>query len=82
MAALARWCLRRRFVVIALWLAAFAGVSVAAAVTGSAYSNDYGIPGTDSARVSELMEREFPKQAGDSDTIVWHTARDAGTVRA
>ncbi|MGO4419395.1 MMPL family transporter, partial [Streptomyces sp. MCAF7] len=63
-------------------MAAFAGVSVAAAVTGSAYSNDYGIPGTDSARVSELMEREFPKQAGDSDTIVWHTARDAGTVRA
>lgn len=82
MAALARWCLRRRLVVIALWLAAFAGVSVAAAVTGSAYSNDYGIPGTDSARVSELMEREFPGQAGDSDTIVWQTARDAGTVRA
>ncbi|MGY0058166.1 MMPL family transporter [Streptomyces sp. LZ34] len=82
MAALARWCLRCRFVVIALWLAAFAGVSVAAAVTGSAYSNDYGVPGTDSARVFALMEREFPGQAGDSDTIVWHTARDAGTVRA
>ncbi|MES4907881.1 MULTISPECIES: MMPL family transporter [unclassified Streptomyces] len=82
MAALARWCLRRRLVVIVLWLAAFAGVSVAAAVAGSAYSNDYGIPGTDSARVSELMEREFPKQAGDSDTIVWHTAPGAGTVRA
>ncbi|MEU7241409.1 MMPL family transporter [Streptomyces sparsogenes] len=82
MAALARWCLRRRFVVIALWLAAFAGVSVAAAVTGSAYSHDYGIPGTDSARVSALMEREFPQRAGDSDTIVWQTAPGAGTVRA
>ncbi|MFJ1993129.1 MMPL family transporter [Streptomyces asiaticus] len=82
MAALARWCLRRRAIVIVLWLAAFAGVAAAAAVTGSAYSNDYDIPGTDSSKVSALMERRLPDRAGDSDTIVWHTADGAGTVRA
>jgi hypothetical protein len=37
-AALARWCVRRRLVVVLLWLLALGGVSAAAAVTGSAYS--------------------------------------------
>ncbi|MCQ6250561.1 MMPL family transporter [Streptomyces malaysiensis] len=81
MAALARWCLRRRAIVIVLWLAAFAGVAAAAAVTGSAYSNNYDIPGTDSSKATALMEQRLPERAGDSDTIVWHTADGAGTVR-
>ncbi len=66
--------------VIVLWLAAFAGVAAAAAAVGSAYSNDYEVPGTESGRASALLERAFPGQSGDSDTLVWHT--DAGTVRA
>lgn len=82
MAALARWCIRRSAVVIVLWLAAFAGVATAAAVTGSAYSNDYDIPGTESSTVSRLLEQRFPDRAGDTDTIVWHTADHAGTVRS
>ncbi|MER0482817.1 MMPL family transporter [Streptomyces sp. Edi2] len=80
MTALARWCLRRRIVVIVLWLAAFAGVAAAAAVTGSAYSNNYEVPGTESGRASALLDRAFPGQSGDSDTLVWHT--DSTTVRA
>ncbi|MEU9124627.1 MMPL family transporter [Streptomyces sp. NPDC048506] len=80
MTALARWCLRRRIVVIVLWLAAFAGVAVAAGVTGSAYSNDYEVPGTESGQASVLMANAFPGQSGDSDTIVWHT--EHGTVRS
>ncbi|WP_328384438.1 MMPL family transporter [Streptomyces sp. NBC_00400] len=80
MTALARWCLRRRIVVIVLWLAAFAGVAAAAAAVGSAYSNNYEVPGTESGRASALLERAFPGQSGDSDTLVWHT--DSTTVRA
>ncbi|MFB6438143.1 MMPL family transporter [Streptomyces sp. NPDC056411] len=80
MTALARWCLRRRIVVIVLWLAAFAGVAVAAGVNGSAYSNNYEVPGTESGQATALMAKAFPRQAGDSDTIVWHT--DRGTVRS
>ena len=81
MAALARWCIRRSVVVIVLWLAAFAGVAVAAAVTGSAYSNNYDIPGTDSFRSRALLAQRVPGPGGDSDAIVWHTAEHAGTVR-
>ncbi|PPS86190.1 MMPL family transporter [Streptomyces sp. MH60] len=80
MAALARWCVRRRLVAVLLWLLALGGVAAAATVTGSAYSNDYGIPGTGSDRASRLLESRFPDLGGDSDTIVWHTT--TGTVRA
>ncbi|MGW1075276.1 MMPL family transporter [Streptomyces sp. NPDC002537] len=79
MTSLARWCLRRRFAVIVLWLVVLLGTGAAAALSGSAYSNDYGVPGTESARAAALLEKAFPGQAGD-DTIVWHT--DSGTVRA
>ncbi|WP_432163197.1 MMPL family transporter [Streptomyces tendae] len=80
MAALARWCVQRRLVAVLLWLLAFGGVAAGAMVAGSAYSNDYGIPGTGSDRASRLLESRFPDLGGDSDTIVWHTT--TGTVRA
>ncbi|NEA57905.1 MMPL family transporter [Streptomyces sp. SID13666] len=81
MAALARWCLRRRLTVVLLWIVALAGLTAGAALAGSAYSNDYGIPGTESGRATALLEQAFPHQAGDSDTIVWHTD-GTGSVRA
>ncbi|KMS75488.1 membrane protein [Streptomyces viridochromogenes] len=80
MAALARWCVQRRLVAVLLWLLAFGGVTAAAVVTGSAYSNDYQVPGTESGRATELLEDGFPGLGGDSGTVVWHTA--SGTVRA
>lgn len=80
MAALARWCLDRRLLVVVLWLAALVGLSAAALVAGSAYSNDYDIKGTDSSKATALLKEAFPGSSGDSDTIVWHTGR--GTVSA
>ncbi|MEU4659263.1 MMPL family transporter [Streptomyces sp. NPDC023723] len=80
MAVLARWCVRRRLVTVLLWLLASAGVAAAAVVTGSSYSNDYEVPGTESSRASKLLAAGFPGLGGDSDTVVWHTA--AGSVRA
>ncbi|MCA6094163.1 MMPL family transporter [Streptomyces sp. SCA3-4] len=79
MTSLARWCLRRRFAVIALWLVVLAGTTLAATVAGSAYSDDYRVPGTESSRATALLEKAFPGRGGD-DTIVWHT--DRGTVRS
>lgn len=80
MAALARWCVRHRLVTVLLWLLALGGVTVAAAVAGPAYSNDYEVPGTESGRATQLLQQGFPGLGGDSDTVVWHTA--SGTVRA
>ncbi|MFJ9868771.1 MMPL family transporter [Streptomyces sp. NPDC101165] len=80
MAALARWCVRHRLITVLLWLLTFGGVSAAAAAAGSAYSNDYEAPGTESGRATQLLEDGFPGLGGDSDTVVWHTTD--GTVRA
>ncbi|MFF3662684.1 MMPL family transporter [Streptomyces olivochromogenes] len=80
MAALARWCVRHRLVTVLLWLLALGGVSAAAAVTGSAYSNNYEAPGTESSRADRLLQQGFPGLGGDSDTVVWRTG--PGTVRS
>ncbi|MFE7547346.1 MMPL family transporter [Streptomyces gardneri] len=80
MAAIARWCIRHRLVVVLLWLLALGGVGTGAVLAGSAYSNDYEVPGTESGRATALLERGFHGLGGDSDTIVWHT--DQGSVRA
>ncbi|WP_394430158.1 MMPL family transporter [Streptomyces sp. SGAir0957] len=80
MAALARWCVRHRLVVVLLWLLALGGTSAAAAVAGSAYSNDYEAPGTESGRATHLLDEGFSGLGGDSDTVVWHI--EGSTVRA
>ncbi|ARP72477.1 hypothetical protein LK07_24995 [Streptomyces pluripotens] len=79
MAALARWCVRHRLITVLLWLLAFGGVTAAGAAAGSAYSNDYGVPGTESGHAAELLKKGFPHLGGDTDTVVWHTTD--GTVR-
>ncbi|WP_328433949.1 MMPL family transporter [Streptomyces sp. NBC_00425] len=80
MAALARWCVRNRLLVVLLWLLALGGTATAAAVAGAAYSNDYEVPGTESGRATQLLAEGFPDLGGDSDTVVWHTT--AGSVSA
>ncbi|MGV9882296.1 MMPL family transporter [Streptomyces sp. NPDC003006] len=90
MAALARWCVKHRLLAVLLWLVALGGAATAAAVAGSAYSNDYEVPGTESGRATQLLDKGFHGLGGDSDTVVWHTgssgaadpAADPASVRA
>ncbi|MFE2276287.1 MMPL family transporter [Streptomyces sp. NPDC059454] len=86
MAALARWCVQRRLITVLLWLLALGGVFAGAFAAGSAYSNDYEVPGTESGRATQLLEEGFPDLGGDSDNVVWHTAsgsvRDTGVEQA
>jgi RND superfamily putative drug exporter len=79
MAGLARWCFRRRYIVILLWLAALVTLGVADRTAGTAYSNNFALPGTESTHALDLLKSAFPQQAGESDTIVWHVS--TGTVR-
>ncbi|MFE5856456.1 MMPL family transporter [Streptomyces sp. NPDC056500] len=79
MAAIARWCIRHRLVTVLLWALACVGVAAAAGATGTAYSNNYEVPGTESGRAAELLAEGFPHQSGDGGTIVWHT--NEGSVR-
>ncbi|MGP3986413.1 MMPL family transporter [Streptomyces sp. 3N207] len=80
MTALARWCLKRRLLVLLLWLVTLAGAVTASSLIGSSYSDDYGAQSTESGRAAQRLESAFPDRGGDSDTIVWRT--DTGSVRA
>ncbi|MFK0042667.1 MMPL family transporter [Streptomyces sp. NPDC090741] len=80
MAVIARWCLRHRLVAVLLWLLALGGTAVAAGTAGSAFSNDYEVPGTESSRANALLRAGFHGQGGDTDTVVWR-APDHQSVR-
>ncbi len=79
MASLARWCYRHRVIVAIAWLVVLFSVVGIQRVAGSAYSNAFTLPGTDSSRALTLLSSALPQQAGDSDTIVWHTSNGSVT---
>ncbi|MFB7265035.1 MMPL family transporter [Streptomyces nojiriensis] len=80
MAVIARWCMRHRLLAVLIWLLAFGGTAAAAVTAGSAFSNDYEVPGTESGRANALLREAFHGQGGDTDTIVWR-APDRQSVR-
>jgi RND superfamily putative drug exporter len=73
MSGLARWCYRRRWVVVSGWLAVLFATSTLAKISGSHYVDDFNLPGTDTQRAFDLLTAEFPSQSGDFDQIVIHT---------
>ena len=79
MSAIARWCFRHRFAVIAAWVFTLIVLSVVAQATKSDYNNSFSLPGTGSTTAQQLLSRTVPAQSGDSDTIVWRVS--AGAVR-
>jgi RND superfamily putative drug exporter len=79
MSAIARWCFRHRFAVIAAWVVVLVGLGALNQAVKSNYDNSFSVPGTGSAAAQELLAKAVPAQAGDSDTIVWRVSH--GTVR-
>ena len=57
MAALARWCFRHRGVVIGLWLAVLVALGGLTAAIGTGYADEFSLPGTDSTRALELLQK-------------------------
>ena len=70
-ARLTRFCIDHRRFVILGWIAvAIAALALSGAV-GSRYATNFSLPGTESQRAADLLKRDFPAQAGDSDQIVF-----------
>src|SRR5579875_1089150 len=59
---------------------ALAGFFTAGRLAGSAYTNSYSLPGTDSAKALSVLKADYPAQAGDSDQIVVQARQ--GTLRS
>jgi RND superfamily putative drug exporter len=77
---LARWTTTHRKYVLLGWIVLLVGVSALAGSAGTSYSNNFTLPNSDAQRASDLLQRSFPAQAGDRDTIVYKVS--SGTVQS
>ena len=72
MAAFARWCFNHRLSVIGFWVALLIAISGASMAAGTSYSNAFDLPGTESTKALDLLQKSLPESAGDADQIVLH----------
>jgi RND superfamily putative drug exporter len=75
MSGLARWCVRYRWIVVGLWVAAAVYTGVIAQRVGSTYSNSFNLPNTDTQRAIDLLRAQFPQAAGDVEQLVIHATQ-------
>ncbi len=73
MKAIARWCVRHRLIVVLVWLGALIATSALSQLVGTAYSNTFSLPNTESTQALSLLESAAPNVAGDREQIVLHT---------
>ncbi len=75
---LARWLTTHRKYVALGWIVLLVAVNAFAQSAGTEYSNNFTLPNSDAQRAADLLQRSFPSQAGDRDTIVYKVS--SGTV--
>ncbi|MCW2942117.1 MAG: hypothetical protein JWN00_5102 [Actinomycetia bacterium] len=71
MSALARWCYQHRLIVVLVWLAAIGVLGVGSTLAGSNYKDSFSLPGTESTKALDLLQKSLPAQSGASATVVW-----------
>lgn len=70
MRAFTMWSFRHRRLVVGGWLLALVVLTVITRSVGTAYSNNFTLPNTESTRAIELLRSVAPKESGDTDQIV------------
>jgi putative drug exporter of the RND superfamily len=63
-------CVRRRWIVLGIWLVVFAGLAVVARTVGPNVNDNLTLPGTDSQRATDLLTARFPAQANGTNPVV------------
>ncbi|HEY3759587.1 MAG TPA: MMPL family transporter [Solirubrobacteraceae bacterium] len=76
---LARWSTTHRLYIVIGWVVLLFAVNAFAQSAGTSYSNNFTLPNSDAQRASDLLERSFPAQAGDRDTIVYKVSSGSVT---
>ncbi|MFZ0041608.1 MAG: efflux RND transporter permease subunit [Solirubrobacteraceae bacterium] len=75
---LAAWCFKHRVATIAAWIVALIAINAIHGAVGSAYTDNFNLPHTESADAIRLLERANPKASGETDQLV--IAVDHGKV--
>jgi RND superfamily putative drug exporter len=69
---IARFCVRRKFVVLAVWLVAAIALVGISKQMGDNTNDDLSLPGTNSQRATDILEKSFPTQAHGTSPIILH----------
>jgi RND superfamily putative drug exporter len=69
----AHFCVRHRWFVLGAWVLLFILINVVSHSVGSAYSNAFSLPNTNSAHAEALLEKGFAAKSGDVDQIVFRS---------
>jgi putative drug exporter of the RND superfamily len=75
LAGLARFCYRRRRLVLLTWIVGVIAVAFAGFGYGAASDNEYSGGDSDSAKAQVLIEKHFPEQQGDTLTLAIKAAK-------
>ena len=83
LAGLARWCYRRRRLVVLSWIVGFVVLNALGGVIGSAFSDNFSGSHSDSIAAFDLLKARFPARAGDTADIVFTSPKGVndGEVR-
>src|SRR4051812_48178108 len=75
----ASWTTSHRKTVIIGWIAALFIVGMIAKTAGSAFSEDFKLPASDSKEALDLLEQKFPAQSGEAAQIVFEAENGVET---
>jgi putative drug exporter of the RND superfamily len=67
---LATWCYRHRGLTIGAWVVALVALTAIHSAAGSAYSDNFTLPHTQSFDAVTLLERSAPRASGETDQLV------------
>jgi RND superfamily putative drug exporter len=71
---LARWCVSHRRLVVIIWAIVLVLSLGLLKSVGSAYSNSFNLPHTESTDAISLLQASAPKDSGDSEQVVFATS--------
>jgi RND superfamily putative drug exporter len=76
---LARWSTTHRKYVVIGWILLLVAVNAFAQSAGTSYSNNFTLPNSGAQRAADLLQKSFPAQAGDRDTIAFKASSGSVT---
>ena len=80
MTSLAHWCVRHRRAVLVIWILILVSATGLARGVGSAYTNNFSLPNTQSTQALSLLQSAAPAQSGDREQVVFHTSDGASVT--
>lgn len=68
---LGKLCIRRRRLVLAVWIMVLAGMATVSVALGGETTDEFTLPGTESQQAFDLLDERFPTQGGSLTRVVF-----------